>query len=32
MEVKLLSIYLKKIDDERKTDDGISVQDLQSWL
>jgi hypothetical protein len=31
-EVKLLGMYLKKADDERKTDDGITVQDLQSWL
>lgn len=31
-EVKLLSMYLKKIDDERKTGDGVSVKDLQSWL
>jgi len=25
-------MYLKKTDDEGKTDDGITVQDLQSWL
>jgi hypothetical protein len=31
-EVKLLGMYLKKTDDERKTGDGITVRDLQSWL